>query len=65
MRKSVTVSSMGHLKSREAIMGIFGVSKDTVARWRRDGAPIIRIGRELHAHYEQLWAWLLQQDRES
>lgn len=49
----------GMLNGRNAIMKAFGVSSATVASWRRQGAPIVIIGRKCRAQYQELWAWLL------
>ncbi len=50
----------GILPDRDAIRRAFGVSKETVAAWRRAGAPIIWVGRRYQARYDALWGWLAE-----
>lgn len=48
-----------HLRSAEAISGTFGVSRATVKKWVREGAPISFVGRKYQADYTSLCAWLV------
>lgn len=50
-----------HMKGAEEIAEVFGVKVDTVRKWQRDGAPIIRIGKKFQASYFDLWMWLKDQ----
>lgn len=47
-----------HLKGAKEIARVFGVTCKTVARWTREGAPILQIGRKYQASYDDLWKWL-------
>lgn len=55
MKKEV---ELNHLKGREQISKVFGVSKETVTIWVASGAPIFVIGKKLQANYSELWKWL-------
>jgi len=54
-------SVIGHLKTADEIATVFGVSRKTVIKWVKKGAPICIIGRKYQARYEDLWHWLLEQ----
>lgn len=47
-----------HLRGAEEIGGTFGVSRATVVKWVREGAPISYVGRKYQADYTSLSAWL-------
>lgn len=49
-----------HLKGIQAFVSIFGVSRETVRQWARDGAPIFLVGRRYQACYSRLCLWLEQ-----
>ena len=55
-------AARSHLKGREAIMETFGVSKETVAQWRKEGAPIFVVGRKLQTDYWRLWTWIVHRE---
>lgn len=42
----------------EAIARSFGVKRDTVMKWKGEGAPIYLIGNKYQANYRELWEWL-------
>ena len=42
---------------------MFGVKRKTVIDWRREGAPIILVGKRLQAEYSGLMHWLIERDR--
>jgi len=50
-----------HLKGIQAFVSMFGVSRETVRQWARDGAPIFLAGRRYQACYSRLCLWLEQQ----
>lgn len=49
-----------HIKGAGEIAAIFGVARETVIRWAKDGAPIRKIGKKYQARYDQLWNWILE-----
>ena len=53
-----------HIKGADKIAEVFGVSRGTVVRWVRDGAPIRLIGKKYQASYNRLWEWLLESSKE-
>ena len=55
--------SEGELSGADAIAATFGVRRDTVIGWRRDGAPIVLVGNKLQAEYNALMQWLVGRDK--
>ena len=49
-----------HLKTAETISKAFGVKREVVAEWARNGAPIALIGGKYQADYHCLWARLIR-----
>ena len=49
-----------HMKGADEIASVFGVSRETVIKWAKYGAPIRRIGKKYQARYDQLWDWILE-----
>ncbi len=55
---------LGHSADRnecqgaEAIAKAFGVSRRTIIRWKRVGAPIYLVGGKYQCRYDDLWAWI-------
>lgn len=47
-----------HIKRREDIANIFGVSSETVTQWAREGAPIFLVGNKYQTDYHSLINWL-------
>lgn len=47
-----------HIKRKEDISDIFGVSPETVTEWAKEGAPIFIAGNKYQADYHALIAWL-------
>lgn len=48
-----------HMKGAAEIASVFGVARETVVQWAKDGAPIRIIGKKYQARYDQLWDWIL------
>ena len=42
----------------EAIAKVFGISRRTILRWKKAGAPIYRIGGKYQCRYDMLWDWI-------
>ena len=49
-----------HMKGAGEIASVFGVKRETVVQWHKDGAPIRKIGKKYQAQYGQLWDWILE-----
>lgn len=49
------------LHSMDEIKAEFRVTDKTVKEWIKEGAPIIRLPKSLHAEYTALANWLLEQ----
>lgn len=49
-----------HMKGADEIAQVFGVSRETVVQWAKDGAPIRKVGKKYQAQYGQLWDWILE-----
>jgi len=49
-----------HIKGADEIAKVFGVSRATVIKWVKKGAPIRIIGKKYQANYGELWEWLKQ-----
>ena len=47
-----------HIKGADEIAKLFGVSRGTVIKWVKNGAPIRIIGKKYQANYGELWQWL-------
>jgi phage terminase Nu1 subunit (DNA packaging protein) len=51
----------------EAIAKTFGVSRRTVLRWKRAGAPIYKLGgrggTKYQCQYAELWAWIRKNEK--
>lgn len=47
-----------HLRSSEEIAQVFGVTLESVREWRKQGAPIVLLGKKYQANYFDLWQWL-------
>lgn len=47
-----------HMKGADEIAQVFGVSRDTVVQWVKDGAPIPLVGKKYQANYAELWDWI-------
>ena len=64
MTNPVTAIHLGHSEDKreqqgaEAIAKVFGVSRPTILRWKRAGAPIYLIGGKYQSRYDELWAWI-------
>ena len=41
-----------------AIARYIGVSRRTILRWKKAGAPIYLIGGKYQCRYDDLWAWI-------
>lgn len=48
-----------HLKGADAIAECFGVSRDTVTTWVKNGAPLAYVGRKIQGDYNAIMAWLI------
>lgn len=48
-----------HLCGSAEIERAFRVKAETVAQWRKKGAPIYRLGKKLQANYYELWRWIV------
>ncbi|SHN66747.1 hypothetical protein [Desulfovibrio litoralis] len=46
------------LKSTKEIAEAFRVSRNMVFKWKKEKAPIVRVGRGLQADYYELSKWL-------
>lgn len=42
----------------EAIAKALGVSRRTVLRWKKAGAPIYLVGGKYQCRYDKLWDWI-------
>lgn len=42
----------------EAIARAIGVSRRTIMRWKRAGAPICLVGGKYQCRYDELWEWI-------
>lgn len=47
-----------HIKGADEIAKLFGVSRVSVIKWAKCGAPIFIIGKKYQANYTELWDWL-------
>lgn len=47
-----------HLKGADKIAKIFGVSRVTVVKWYKCGAPILIVGKKYQTNYYDLWNWI-------
>ena len=47
-----------HLCGKKIIARTFGVSRSTIAKWRKLGAPIFVVGKKFQANYSNLWSWI-------
>ena len=47
----------------EAIAKAIGVSRRTVLRWKRAGAPIYLVGRKYQCRYDELWNWMKKNEK--
>lgn len=47
-----------HMKGADEITQVFGVSRETVVQWAREGAPIHLVGKKYQASYAELWDWI-------
>jgi len=54
-----TVVNPMPLHNLDEIKAAFRVSDDTVRLWIKEGAPIVRLPKSLHAEYSQLVNWLV------
>lgn len=52
------LSSPIHLKGADEIAKTFGVTRERIVVWAKEGAPIRMIGKRYQANYAELWAWL-------
>ena len=53
-----------HMRGANEIAEVFGVSRDTVIKWAKAGAPIRVVGKKYQAQYGQLWDWILENTEE-
>ena len=58
MNEKIFLLAPLHIKRREDIADIFGVSSETVTEWAKDGAPIFLAGNKYQADYHALVGWL-------
>ena len=58
MKKIVRLSN---IKTLEEVAGEFGISKETIERWRRRGMPVISIDKYIRAWMPEVLEWLVQQ----
>lgn len=47
-----------HIKGADNIATIFGVSRATVVKWHKYGAPILIVGKKYQTNYYELWNWI-------
>ena len=47
----------------EAIAKAIGVSRRTVLRWKRAGAPIYLVGGKYQCRYDKLWDWIAANEK--
>lgn len=47
-----------HMKGADEIAQVFGVSRETVVHWSKDGAPVHLVGKKYQASYAELWDWI-------
>lgn len=47
-----------HLLGADNIAKIFGVSRVTVVKWYKCGAPILILGKKYQTNYHDLWNWI-------
>ena len=57
--ESVSIQPI-HLKGAESIGKAFGVKRESVAQWAKNGAPIVIVGGKYQTDYHCLWAWLIR-----
>ncbi|MDR1684862.1 MAG: hypothetical protein LBR82_00195 [Desulfovibrio sp.] len=43
----------------------FKVSRWSVMRWKKRGAPIVQVGKNLLADTGELWSWLAKHEKRS
>jgi predicted site-specific integrase-resolvase len=48
----------GECQGAQAIARAIGVSRMTILRWKRAGAPIYLVGRKYQCRYDDLWQWI-------
>jgi excisionase family DNA binding protein len=58
MAENESIFAPVHMRGAEEIAEVFGVKRDTVVEWYRNGAPIHMIGKKYQANYAELWDWL-------
>ena len=47
----------------EAIAKSLGTSRKAVLRWKKAGAPILKIGGKYQCSYHDLWGWLKNNEK--
>jgi len=47
-----------HLRSKSEIADTFGVSRETVLKWAREGAPVFLVAKRYQADYHAMVEWL-------
>jgi transposase len=53
----------GEYQGAEAIAKAFGVSRRTIMRWKKAGAPIYLIGRKYQGRYDKIMAWIEKNEK--
>lgn len=52
-----------HLGNTRQICEAFGVGRETVRMWVKEGAPIYKEGKRLVTEYNRLFEWRLKRER--
>ena len=58
------VKSVENMLNQGDVARLFGVSTQTVARWRKMGMPFYRLGRSLRFFKHEVEAWVMKNRRE-
>lgn len=47
----------------EAIAKALGVSRRTVLRWKKAGAPVFLVGGKYQCRYDEIWDWIKNNEK--
>ncbi|MDR2488758.1 MAG: hypothetical protein LBD42_04625 [Desulfovibrio sp.] len=53
----------GDAQGAEAIARAMGVSRGTIVRWRKAGAPVYIVGKKYQCRYDEIWDWIAKNEK--